>query len=112
MVTQETRQAGYLVIWEFRVRDSQSHRFQQIYGPRSAWAQLFESGIGFIKTELHRDVRNPQRYLTLDFWATKDAYEEFRIAHSAEYLRIDKECEQLSERETEIGSFEPVTATL
>ncbi len=100
---------GYLVVWEFRVKAEMQSRFELAYSPAGVWAQLFKGGEGFVRTELSRDLRIGGRYLTLDFWTSREAYEEFRRRHAERYRAIDEECEALTESEREIGSFEPVT---
>jgi hypothetical protein len=45
-------------------------------------------------------------YLTLDFWESQSAYERFRAERSADYARIDAQCESLTEFEREVGQFE------
>jgi heme-degrading monooxygenase HmoA len=61
---------------------------------------------GFIGTELNRDLKDSRRYLTLDLWISKEAYDRFRVGHLAEYQAIDAQCEELTEQETELGHFE------
>jgi len=70
---------------------------------------LFAKGEGFVRTELNRDLKDPQRYLTLDYWTTKEAYKAFRAKHAAEYAAIDSECEALTLEETSLGEFSRVT---
>ena len=103
------RDWGYLVIWEFRVRRGMEEMFEKHYGPAGTWAQLFRKGEGFIATELSRDLERPGRYLTLDFWSSQKAYENFREQHAARYKEIDAECEAMTESEAEIGRFARVT---
>ena len=96
----------FVVIWEFHVRPGNEHRFEEIYGSDGEWARLFRSSEGYCGTELNRDFKVSLRYVTLDFWTSRDDYQRFREEHQAEYQVIDQRCEQLTEREIEIGSFE------
>ena len=100
---------GYLIAWQFRPKEGAERQFETAYGPNGVWAKLFMQGEGFIATELSRDLQHPRRYLTLDFWASKEAYEQFRTEHVAEYKEIDVQCEELTEQETELGRFERLT---
>lgn len=95
----------YLVIWEFRVSPGMEAMFEKHYGPGGTWVQLFRKGEGFIATELSRDLKEPGRYLTLDFWSSQGAYESFREQHATRYKEIDAECEEMTESEAEIGRF-------
>jgi len=81
-------------------------RFEEAYGPEGVWAQLFRQVDGFVGTELSRDEKDRRRFLTMDFWVSKQAYDAFRALHQAEYEKIDVECEGLTESEREIGRFE------
>jgi len=100
---------GYLVVWQFRPRPGTERHFEKTYGPDGSWARLFAKGEGFVRTELNRDLKDPQRYLTLDYWTTKEAYKAFRAKHAAEYAAIDSECEALTLEETSLGEFSRVT---
>lgn len=96
---------GFLIIWEFRVRRGQSRRFEEVYGPNGVWAKFFRIGKGYIRSELLCDPETPQRYCTLDLWASRRAYESFRRRNIKEYKRIDQECEALTTGEKLIGYF-------
>ena len=104
----EDGEGKYLIVWEFRVRRGIEAQFEQVYGPNGKWAQLFSQGQGYVRTELHRDTKEILRYLTLDTWTSRQAYEEFREAHAAEYAAIDAECERMTTSEVEIGRYERV----
>jgi hypothetical protein len=106
MTTYEKPRWGYMIIWEFRPQRGEEARFEEAYGPQGIWAKFFQRGEGFVGTELNRDLKDLRRYLTLDLWVSKHAYEVFRAAHVNEYQVIDKQCEALTEEETELGTFE------
>jgi heme-degrading monooxygenase HmoA len=53
-------------------------------------------------------LKDRNRYLTLDFWESKEAYDAFRATHAADYAAIDRECEALTSEEKQIGAFERV----
>jgi heme-degrading monooxygenase HmoA len=71
-------------------------------------AELFRQEAGFVATELSRDSKDPRRYLTLDFWESKLAYERFRAERAEEYTALDAQCETFTEFERELGQFERV----
>ena len=99
-------QARCVIVWEFRVRPGCESRFEQAYGPGGVWAQFFAGGEGYVGTELVRDRKEPRRYLTLDAWSSRAAYETFRERHRSDYAGIDAECEQMTESEVEVGTFQ------
>ncbi|HET7206123.1 MAG TPA: antibiotic biosynthesis monooxygenase [Terriglobales bacterium] len=98
---------GYLVIWEFQARPETVAAFVQAYGPSGDWVKLFRGAYGYLGTELVRDVNSPQRFITIDFWSSRQDYDEFRIQHGVEYKRIDEKCAQLTLAERLVGEFEP-----
>ena len=95
----------YAIIWEFRVRPEFQSQFEQVYGPGGDWVQLFRSGEGYLRTELMCDYDIPCRYVTIDYWRSRRAYDAFRRQYGFEYSRIDKRCEGMTQSETEVGSF-------
>jgi heme-degrading monooxygenase HmoA len=100
---------AYLIIWEFRPKAGMERMFEQTYGPSGIWTEFFRRGEGYVRTELTHDPKDPGRYLTLDFWTSRHAYEQFRESSLAEYKRIDQLCEELTQMEVELGRFERVT---
>jgi heme-degrading monooxygenase HmoA len=47
----------------------------------------------------------PQRFLTLDYWRSEEAFNDFHKQNLAEYQRLDKELEGLTQQETRLGAF-------
>src|SRR3984957_5014988 len=97
--------AQYVIVWEFRVQEARKEEFVQKYGPEGAWARFFLGSAGYIRTELVRDVAVDFRYLTLDYWKSEEEFKRFREQNLAEYERLDKEFEGLTESETRLGGF-------
>ena len=95
----------YVIVWEFLVRQDREAEFVQKYGPEGAWARFFRSSAGYIRTELVRDVAVEGRLLTLDYWQSEEEFNRFRKQNLAEYERLDKEFEGLTEQETRLGAF-------
>ena len=100
-----TDRTQYVIVWEFRVRQDREREFVEQYGPEGSWAQLFRRSGGYIRTELVRDVADRFRFLTLDYWQTEKEFNDFRERNLAEYQRLDKEFEGLTEKETRLGAF-------
>ena len=98
-------QVPFLVVWEFQVRSGCEPRFEEIYGPTGAWVALFACDPDYLRTELQRDLRQPGRYLTFDYWTSEAAYDRFRHANQEAYDAIDRECEDVTEREALVGRF-------
>ena len=92
-------------VWEFRVHPRFRKKFERIYGPEGDWARLFKKGKGFLRTELLRDEETRGRYLTVDYWSSRKAYDVFRSQIEQEFTALDRQCESLTEKETFLGSF-------
>ncbi|HEY1525836.1 MAG TPA: antibiotic biosynthesis monooxygenase [Candidatus Angelobacter sp.] len=97
--------ARYVIVWEFVVKPGREAEFQEKYGPEGGWAQLFGRSAGYLRTELVKDVAVANRLLTLDYWRTEEEFSRFKERHLAEYERLDREFEGLTERETRLGAF-------
>ena len=95
----------YVIVWEFQVRQAREAEFVQKYGPDGDWARFFRRSAGYIRTELVRNVAVDFRYLTLDYWQSEEEFKRFRERNLAEYERLDKEFEGLTESETRLGAF-------
>ena len=101
----------YAILWKFHARDGKSATFERAYGPTGVWAQFFRQGEGYVGTELHRDVSDDTKYITIDRWSSPAAYESFRESNLPEYDKIDQQCESLTTSETPIGYFETMEAS-
>ena len=97
----------YAIVWEFRARPGQETAFEQVYGPEGAWARLFARGAGFLGTELLGDADERGRYLTIDRWTSRAAFEAFRQRWDEEYRALDGQCAAMRLHETPLGSFTP-----
>lgn len=95
----------FVIVWEFYVSARKRRAFERVYGPHGDWVKLFRTADGYIRTELVRDLKSPNRFLTLDYWLSRREYETFRRKNRETYLAIDRNCEALTRREAEIGRF-------
>ena len=101
---------AFVILWEFQVRPGFEPVFERVYSPKGDWAQLFSKAEGYFRTELNRDVKNRGRYLTMDVWESERAYLKFHETYANEYRAVDQRCEELTQKETALGTFETVTA--
>lgn len=97
--------AHFIAVWEFHVRPDKRRAFERAYGTNGDWAQLFRRAEGYIRTELFCDPDKPGRYVTLDFWASRLAFQKFKQQHIAAYKALDRRCESLTAHERRIGEF-------
>ena len=98
----------YVILWRFRTVVGQESEFERAYGPSGEWAQLFRRAAGYLGTELllRRSDAESREYLTLDRWASRAAYEAFRVRRSGAYRQLDRRSEELTEEGTFLGAFE------
>ena len=66
---------------------------------------MFRSSSEYLGTELLRDTYNSGSYLTVDRWASEDAFRSFRKENDAAYEALDRTCDALTSRETRIGAY-------
>ena len=95
----------YVIIWKFQPKRGFEKEFEEAYNAKGAWAQFFKNDKGYIRTELLHDNNDHDRYLTIDYWTSQEAYEAFRKQHADEYKAIDLKCESLTAHEAHVGSF-------
>ncbi len=95
----------YAIVWEFIIRAECAGEFEAIYGAQGDWAALFARAQGYKETQLLRDINNSLRYVTLDLWTSREAYEWFRREHERDYMALDERCERLTLREHQLGEF-------
>ena len=96
----------FLALWEFEVKPGCEELFQSVYGADGEWVRLFRSDPSFIETRLLKDPAAENKFVTLDFWESREAYESFKELNHAAYVAIDKRCESLTESERCFGNFE------
>ena len=96
----------YVILWEYKVNVEHQIEFEKTYSSNGRWVELFRKGVGYIGTELLRDEKHPQRYLTIDRWNSKEEYEHYLIQHEKEYKILDTQCEGLTEQESLIGKWD------
>ena len=95
----------FVVVWQFEVAEEKIAGFEAAYSAEGSWAQLFRASSGYQGTELLRDAYIPGTYLTIDRWASEEAFRAFRKDHDAEYESIDRSCDSLTSRETRVGAY-------
>ena len=95
----------FVVVWQFEIAEEKVADFEAAYGPDGAWSLLFRTSPDYLGTELLRDAYISGSYLTIDRWASEDAFRAFRKDHDAGYESIDRSCDSLTTRETRIGAY-------
>jgi heme-degrading monooxygenase HmoA len=96
----------FLALWEFEVKSGCEERFRSVYGAEGEWARLFQMDENFIETRLVRDAVRANKFVTLDFWESRSAYESFKELNHAAYLKLDREGQTLTTVERCLGYFD------
>jgi uncharacterized glyoxalase superfamily protein PhnB/quinol monooxygenase YgiN len=93
-------------VWEYEVRVESVPEFLRHYAPDGTWVRLFRRASGYLGTQLYRDRRRAERYLTVDHWIDEAAYREFRRTFAADFEALDQACVGLTRGEAHLGDFE------
>ena len=95
----------YVTIWEFTAKPEARAEFENFYGPDGEWVQLFRRSKSFMRTELFRDRRTENRYVTIDYFASGAGYQDFLREFRQEYEALDRRCEAVRASQRQIGAF-------
>ena len=93
----------FVRVWSYQVTPEVADDFERHYGAEGSWAVLFSSHDGHLGTELFRGVDTPGRYLTVDRFASEDAWRSFRAAHQVEYDELGVRLAGLTESQQELA---------
>lgn len=96
----------YNYIWEFTVRPECEGAFLSLYGPQGAWVALFRTSPEYVDTRLLCDMARADRFVTVDRWTSREAFERFRASRAADFEAIDTSGERLTLSEHALGHFE------
>ena len=95
-------------IWAYTVKNDFLHHFKDVYGPNGSWVKLFRRFPGYLKTELIRDLDDPFRFITVDYWESYTLFLSMKKNSSTEYASLDTLCGTYTSSEHHIGVFEVV----
>jgi heme-degrading monooxygenase HmoA len=95
----------FVVIWQFEIAEEKVAAFEAAYSSTGIWAKLFAVSPDYRGTELLRDAYVAGNYLTIDRWATEEAFRAFRKQHDADYETLDRACDELTLTETRVGAY-------
>jgi hypothetical protein len=96
------------VIWEFEVHIDRVAEFLWHYSADGTWAQLFRRSPAYKETILVQDIESSVRFVTIDTWADRSSFENFKRAFQSDYEILDRRCEPLTLSEHFLGVFEAV----
>ena len=92
--------------WSYVVRPECLSAFRTAYGPEGDWVRLFRRDPEYVRTNFLGDCDNPARFITIDFWTSREACLSFRERFRGEFEALDKSFDQLTVQESHLGDFE------
>lgn len=101
----------YTYMWEYHVLSDRVDEFEALYGPQGKWSDLFRQSTGYIRTELHRDRSQVDRFITVDYWESYGAWLDWRARFEAQFEELDRRGEHLTADERELGRFHCFSAS-
>ena len=81
----------FLALWEYEVKPRCEERFEKVHGAKGDWARGFRSDSHYHQTQLGQDAFRRGVYLTMDFWQSLGAYEEFMARSERKYKESELE---------------------
>ena len=78
----------FAYIWEYSVKENCFDEFCSIYGPEDDWVRLYRKSEYFVRTEFFRDANTPDRYVTTDYWKSKEHRDRFRLDFKDEFQSL------------------------
>ena len=94
----------YRLVWEFDAKPERVADFEKIYAADGRWATFFKQSPDYLGTALYKNTQDTHRFVAVDHWRSRTAYENFRKAKSADYAKLDEWCRQLLAHERMLGS--------
>ncbi len=99
----ETERFAY--IWQYTIDPRYRAEFLAAYRPDGDWSKLFQRDPEYFETKLFQDYDRSDRYITVDYWTSKNARDSFREKFAVEFKEIDERCENYTLNEVLIGDY-------
>jgi heme-degrading monooxygenase HmoA len=96
----------HTVLWSYRVVPGREAEFEALYRGDGDWAELFRHDPAYLGTELLRDTADGSRYLTIDRWHSRAAYETFLGSATTAYAALDRRGDAVTLEETRLGAID------
>ena len=89
-------------VWQYDVASGHEAEFERLYSASGASAHLFGRSTSYLGTELYRAVEQPGRYLTVDRFSSREAWQRFLREHGEDYAELDSRCGTLTSAEIDV----------
>ena len=97
--------AKYVYIWEYKAKNNSIKEFEEFYNSQGTWVELFKLANGYIKTDFFKDKIEHNRFITVDYWESYEAYDQFRIDFDEKFQELDQKCAHYTLGEKKMGEF-------
>lgn len=99
------RASRFAYAWQYLIDPARRNEFLAAYGPDGAWVRLFTRDSNYFGTVLLSDADNDSRFVTIDYWLSRDARDAFRTVHASDFSSLDRKCEAYTVTEEFLGDF-------
>lgn len=95
----------HVILWEFRPVPGKEAEFQRAYSSDGEWARFFQRDAAYWGTELIRDATDPRRFIAIDRWTSREAFDAFQKREAIGYEELDARLARWCATESFIGAF-------
>ena len=99
------RAGRFAYVWQYVINPTRRDKFLAAYGSDGAWVQLFSRDSNYLGTVLLCDADSENRFVTIDYWSSRDARDHFRKVHAADFSSLDQSCAAYTVTEEFMGDF-------
>lgn len=92
----------YRVIWEYKVKPKAISKFEVMYGSKGEWVKFFKASKAYQGSELLLDDESELIYITMDFWESEEAYNDFLKANKEKFEILNQKGKAFTKSEKRI----------
>jgi hypothetical protein len=95
----------FAYVWQYVIKPARRDEFFAAYAPDGTWVKLFARDSNYLGTVLLCDADNDNRFVTIDYWSSRDARNTFRTVHAVAFSSLDRKCSAYTITEEFLGDF-------
>jgi len=96
----------YCVVWQYKVSEDKQELFEQVYGAKGIWYQLFSTSQHYRGSQLSKCMDRKDTYILLDWWEDAISYRAFLKENEVTYASLSNQYEGLYVKEERLGEFD------
>ncbi len=93
-------------MWEYIISVKKREAFLKLYGIEGDWVNFFNKAEGYLGTDLHQDIDNKERFISVDFWKSKEARDNYCKEFASDFDALDRAGELVTDKEKSLGEFD------